>query len=154
MKLSTLFTNLKLDYDTQLNDIFAYSEDIEADTTLEDITEMLDNINDDGKLDELVDANIDIYYTSIRQWSVDNWEYVEQAIDDGLVDTDNYDYHKAIQSGQYLYYSEHFNDELIKIQNQLKDNWCEACNNNGELEVETGSETQDCQNCNYISEAV
>lgn len=42
---------------------------------------------------------IDIYYRDLREWAVDNWQWVEQAIDNGITDTS--DFHKMIQAGQY-----------------------------------------------------
>jgi len=64
--------------------------------------EVIEKLDYDGSLHELIDSNIDIYYHSLRQWAVDNYDYVEQAINEGLLDTSEFDYHKAIQTGQYL----------------------------------------------------
>ena len=84
-----------------------------------DLTEELneydlrDTLDYDGSLHELVDGMIDIYYHDLRKWSVDNYNYVEDAISEGLAD--GTDFHKSIQAGQYLYYSEIMNQELSEI---------------------------------------
>ena len=84
-----------------------------------DLTEELneydlrDTLDYDGSLHELVDGMIDIYNHDLRKWSVDNYTYVEDAISEGLAD--GTDFHKSIQAGQYLYYSEIMNQELSEI---------------------------------------
>ena len=87
-----------------------------------DLIEFLDY---DGSLHEKIDYCIDIYSYDLRKWAVDNWEYVERAIEEGLVNTENFDYHKAIQSGQYLFYQEEFyqtiEDEFEDILNYIKE---------------------------------
>jgi len=57
---------------------------------------------DDDMLTEMVDSYIEIYNYPLRQWMVDNYEWVEDAISEGLVDTNNFDIHKACIAGQYL----------------------------------------------------
>ena len=72
-------------------------------------------IDYDGTMHEIIDGQIDIYYYSLRQWAVDNYDYIEQAVDEGLVDTTEFDYHKAIQAGQYCYYSEQAKEIVEQI---------------------------------------
>ena len=50
---------------------------------------------------ELIDSYIDIYYYDLRKWAVDNWEFVEEALNEGLCRCVS-DYHKLIQMGQYV----------------------------------------------------
>ena len=76
----------------------------------------------DGSLHELIDGKIDIYNYDLREWSVDNYEYVEQAMEEGLTG-DETDFHKLIQCGQYVYYSEQVNEELellVSIINEVQ----------------------------------
>lgn len=80
-----------------------------------DHQEVIDALDYDGSLHELIDGQIDIYYYDLRKWAVDNWSYVEDAINEGLVDTSDFDYHKAIQSGQYLYWQEQANETIEEI---------------------------------------
>lgn len=48
--------------------------------------------------------DVDIYYSDLIEWLKEgyNEQYVEQAVNEGLTDTSNFDLFKAIQSGQYL----------------------------------------------------
>jgi hypothetical protein len=55
----------------------------------------------DGRLHEIIDSYICIYYYELRAWAVDNWEFVEEAIEEGLCEGVS-DYHKMIQVGQYV----------------------------------------------------
>ena len=72
--------------------------------------DLISDLDYDGSLDEYIDSCIDIYYYSLRQWSVDNWEYVEQAMEEFGA---NEDHHKNIQMGQYLQLTEQAH-EIIK----------------------------------------
>ena len=68
---------------------------------MENAHEIIEALDYDGTLHEIIDGHIDIYYYDIRKWAVDNWEFVEEAIDEGLCDGVS-DYHKLIQTGQYV----------------------------------------------------
>ena len=68
---------------------------------MENAHEIIDALDYDGILHQIIDSYIDIYYYDIRKWAVDNWEFVEEAIDEGLCDGVS-DYHKLIQTGQYV----------------------------------------------------
>ena len=74
---------------------------LEGDENFSDAWELYEHLDYDGSVHELIDSSIDIYYYSIRQWAVDNWEFVEEAIEEGLCEGVT-DYHKLIQSGQYV----------------------------------------------------
>ena len=63
--------------------------------------DLYEEINYNGTIHEIVDGQIDIYYYDLRKWAVDNWEYVEEANEQGI-GTNGIDYHKDIQAGQYL----------------------------------------------------
>ena len=50
------------------------------------------------------DSNVDIYYYSLKEWLKEDdeaIEYFEQVINEGLVDTRNFDFYKCIQAAQY-----------------------------------------------------
>ena len=51
---------------------------------------------------EIADFHVDIYYSDLWEWAADNYEWVETAINDGLVDTRSFDIHKAMQCGQFM----------------------------------------------------
>lgn len=77
------------------------SEKLTGDETFTDCWDLYEHLDYDGSVHELIDSNIDIYYYSLRQWAVDNWAYVEDAISEGLTEGCT-DYHKLIQWGQYM----------------------------------------------------
>ncbi len=96
------------DYADEMKEIISYGF---TDGSLSDfITYLQDDINDNGAIDELIDRNIDIYYYDLRQWSVDNYDYIDNYIEE--FGTTEIDFHKLIQGGQYMYYSGKINDEL------------------------------------------
>lgn len=66
-------------------------------------------------LHEIIDRNIDISNYDLRKWAVDNYDKVEDAINEGLVDTTNFDFHRAIQAGQYLALREEAQDIVEEI---------------------------------------
>ena len=85
-----------------------------------DSSDLYDFLDYDGQLHERIDGAIDIYYYSLRQWAVENYNYIDDALEEGI--TDGNDFHQLIQSGQYCYYREEANnaielifDELIKL---------------------------------------
>ena len=102
----------------QIKDLIEYKElDI---NDYADAWELNDELDYDGSLHEIIDNMIDIYYYDIRKWAVDNWEYVEDAISDGLCEG-VMDYHQLIQTGQYVYYREQANEALEELYKELKD---------------------------------
>ena len=69
--------------------------------TFGDAWELYEHLDYSGRVHELIDSYIDIYYYDLRKWAVDGWMYVESAIDEGLCECIG-DYHKLIQAGQYM----------------------------------------------------
>ena len=102
----------------EILDLIEY-KDIDL-TELNDAHELYDALEYDGSLHEIVDGNIDIYNYDLRKWAVDNYEYIEDAIAEGLVDTSDFDFHKAIQSGQYLKLREEANELIEEIFNEFE----------------------------------
>ena len=86
-----------------------------------DVHDLRDALDYDGSLHELIDSSIDIYNYKLRQWAVDNYQYIEDAINEGLVDTSDFDFHKAIQSGQFLQLTEEANEALEEIFNEFQE---------------------------------
>lgn len=91
--------------------------------------EMFDYITGDDcnyisdKISELSDSMIDIYYYDLRKWSVENYDYIEQAIEEFGVDTKNPDFHKMIQMGQYVAYSSEFYAMIIEFKKYLEEKY-------------------------------
>ena len=49
---------------------------------------------------EISDSSVDIYYHGLRQWAVENYQYIEEAMEEGLCEGVT-DFHELIQRGQY-----------------------------------------------------
>lgn len=94
-----------------------------------DFNELMDYLNDDDrnyisdKISEIADSNISIYSYDLRLWAVDNYGYIEQAIDEGLVDTSKFDFHRAIQAGQYLQNREDLYNQIDEFKNYIESNY-------------------------------
>jgi len=68
---------------------------------LSDAQELIEALDYDGTLHEIVDGNIDHSYYELRKWAVDCYEFVEEAMEEGLCEGVT-DFHKLIQCGQYV----------------------------------------------------
>ena len=91
-----------------------------TDEELNDAHELYDLLDYDGSIHSLIDSNIEIYNHALRLWAVDNWEYCEDAISEGLADGE--DYHKMIQAGQYMYLREKANEHVEMAYEKLSSN--------------------------------
>jgi len=115
--LREIFKDFEGDYKDQVIEVLEYQE-------FEDLKEWLgDGVNDSGGVDEIVDSLIDIYNYDLREWAVDNYGYIEEAIDE-FGTPDKFDYHGAIQLGQYFYYSKYVNeciDSMVEYLGALDD---------------------------------
>jgi hypothetical protein len=81
---------------------------------------------EDGASDiisELANSKVNIYYYDLRKWSVDNYSYIEDAIQEFGVDTENPDFHKMIQSGQYYAYSNEFYTLVSEFKDYIEANY-------------------------------
>ena len=94
-------------------DAIEYKEINMADLT--DASELYETLTYDGTLYEIAEGFVDIYYYNIRQWAVDNYDWVETAIQEGLVDMENFDFHTAIQAGQRLMLEDEARDFVEEI---------------------------------------
>ena len=92
--------------------------------TFDNAWELYEHLDYDGSVHQLIDGSIDIYYYDIRKWAVDNWQFVEDAIEEGLCEGVA-DYHKLIQAGQYMSLREdaqQYVEELYKWHNGISFN--------------------------------
>lgn len=94
------------------------SEKLTGEETFTDHWELYEHLDFDGSVHELIDSNIDIYYYSLRRWAVENWPYVEDAINEGLTEGCT-DYHELIQWGQYMQLSEEARDAVEELFTEL-----------------------------------
>ena len=102
-----------MDIQNLQSDIDAVIEEKITDETFNDAHELYDLLDYDGSIHSIIDSNIDIYNHTLRIWAVDNWEYCEDAISEGLCD--GADYHKMIQSGQYKYLYEKASEYIERV---------------------------------------
>lgn len=66
---------------------------------------------------EVCDNKIDIYNSDLWNWAKDNQDYVEEAINEFGIDSNNFDLMKLFQQGQYYYYNEicyEYLDDIIE----------------------------------------
>ena len=83
----------------------------------DDLHDLYEALDYDGSVHELVDSMIDIYYYDLRKWSVDNFNFIDEAIDEGLCEGS--DFHAQIQAGQYLYFRDQANNTIEEIFNEF-----------------------------------
>lgn len=61
-------------------------------------------------IDEWADAQVSLCYSSLWSWVRDEGaiaqDYIQRAVAEGIVDCKEFDIYKAIQSAQYLFYSD------------------------------------------------
>lgn len=55
---------------------------------------------------EVCDNNVDIYNNDLWEWAKDNEYYVERAINEFGIDSNNFDLIGLFRQGQYFYYEE------------------------------------------------
>ena len=79
-----------------------------------------EDINDNGAIDELIDCYISIYYYHLRLWAVDNYNYIEDALEEFGTSKD---YHKDIQMGQYMFYREEIYNCIDEMIEHIRDNY-------------------------------
>ena len=80
-------------------------ETVVGDEKIDSSGVLYDLLDYSGILHEIIDSHIDIYYYDLRIWAVENWKYVEEALEEGICEGVN-DYHNMIQAGQYMALSE------------------------------------------------
>ena len=101
---------------TDVKELISYK--LEGDETFTDHWELYEHLDHDGSIQELVDSHIELYNYRLRRWAADNWEYVEQAISEGLTEGVS-DYHKLIQLGQYVQLSEEAREIIEELYTEL-----------------------------------
>jgi len=102
-----------------LEEVFRYTEASE-DADIDDVMEILENIDDNGHLHQAIDGSVDVYNYTLREWSLDNPEYIERAVNEGLIDFKRFDYHALLMAAQYLQIEDETYEVLRKIKRVLK----------------------------------
>lgn len=81
--------------------------------TFEDFNYLIDYLEENDNnyigdnISSLSDSKVDIYYHSLREWAVDNYSYIEDAMDE-YGTPDKFDFHNCIAQGQYYAYNNEF----------------------------------------------
>ena len=87
---------------------------VQTDDVFADSGELYDHLDYSGGVHEIIDSSIDIYYYDLRKWAVDNYDFIEQAMEEGLCEGVT-DFHALIQVGQYVA----LNAEAIELVEEL-----------------------------------
>ena len=87
---------------------------VQTDDVFADSGELYDHLDYSGGVHEIIDSSIDIYYYDLRKWAVDNYDFIDEAIQSGLV-AENADFHTLIQVGQYVA----LNAEAVELVEEL-----------------------------------
>ena len=91
---------------------------VQTDDNFRDAGELYEHLDYSGSIHELIDSNIDIYNYDLRVWAVSNYDYVDEAIEQGLTDARG-DYHRLIQCGQYVKLSEESYELVEELFNEM-----------------------------------
>jgi hypothetical protein len=94
-------------------------EKLTGDETFTDHWELYEHLDFDGSMHELIDSRIEMYNYPLRQWAVDNWEYIEEAISEGLTEGIGDDYHRLIQCGQFMQLCEEAREVVEELYAEL-----------------------------------
>jgi hypothetical protein len=76
-------------------------KDVTGYDKFDSLHDLYEYLNEGGEIDSIIDSSIDIYYYDLRKWAVDNYDWIDEAIDEGLCEGVT-DFHKLIQCGQWL----------------------------------------------------
>lgn len=88
---------------------FVTIEDLQADLDLGDYGDQCPDYSDDDIIDciqSVADANVDIYYHDLLKWLPDNYEWIEEAEAQGLLEGTKGDLIKMTQVAQYVCFSQ------------------------------------------------
>jgi len=122
MNIDKIFKKWCNNYKEELIDSLRSFENNNLNELIEFLKDATNTWNYSGILDEIIDSYIDINYYSLRKWSVDNYEYIENAMNEfGM--PEKFEWHKIIQMGQYLYYSEKIYEAIDDMIEHIKDNY-------------------------------
>jgi hypothetical protein len=90
--------------------------------SIDHINDVLENGAGADIFHEIVDGNVDIYYSGLLKWLNDDdrsIEFVEDAVAGGYVDLNDFDFWKLISSGQYLQIQEEYSQGIYEINEYL-----------------------------------
>lgn len=85
-----------------------------------DVHDLHEALDYGGSLHELIDGNIEIYTHKLWAWASQNYEYVDQAIDEGLANLSS-GIVSCLQAGHYVQLTEEANEALEEIFKEFTD---------------------------------
>ena len=90
-----------------------------------DFNELIKWLDDNSgdKISELSDSMVDIYYYDLRQWSLNNYDYIEEAVKEFGYDSKNFDFHNIIQLGQYYAYNNEFYEMISQFKQYIENTY-------------------------------
>ena len=86
----------------------------EKDEVFAEAYDLYEHLDYDGSIHEIVESYIDIYYYDLRKWAVDNYNYIEDALEEGLAEGVT-DFHKLIQIGQYVQLQQESHESIKEL---------------------------------------
>ncbi len=103
------------------DDILDLLNNYEFDT----IKDILDCIENDigNSIFERADSDVEVYNWNLRCWIVENYNFLEDAISEGLVAVDKFDFHRAIMAAQFLMYERGYYEAMEDLKEYITDNF-------------------------------
>lgn len=97
-------------------------------------------------ISEIADNNVSLDNYDLLEWVPDNSEYVERAVDEFGIDSNNFDFFKLLQQGQYIQIEEEIYDNFDNIITNWIINYIEHDLKIKELTDEQAEEIEDLFN--------
>ncbi len=103
------------------DDVLELLNNYEFDTIKEVIHCIENDISD--RISEEADSQVEIYNWNLRCWIVENYYFLEDAISEGLVAMDKFDFHRAIMVAQFLMYERGYFKAMENVTEFITDNF-------------------------------
>lgn len=92
-------------------------DNIAEDDVFLDASDLYEKLDYNGNIHLIVDNHIDHINYNLRVWAVDNYDSIEEALEEGLAEGVT-DFHKLIQCGQYVKFSEEAREIVDQLFNE------------------------------------
>jgi hypothetical protein len=101
----------------------------------------------DDRIHDIADSNVDVYYSGLLDWISENRgeavEYIEDSVAEFGIDSNNFNFWKLLQSGQYLMYERELYDNKKETLLLWALNYIKEEKNIEELEDDVFEEIED-----------
>lgn len=97
-----------------------YAADSEIEHIVKDIIDY--EIKKDSSVDindiiaDYADGAVDVYRKDLLDFALMRADYIEQAVEEGFVDLDNFDFDKLLSAGEYCYYSNKLSEVIPELE--------------------------------------